>query len=322
MSIICPLCGIENDNEATHCKRCGVPISTDPLKTYVPSFVLEKMFRETFKIERDMERYDAGFSMSERGRINWMYYGNIPGKEALWKTILFFPVRAVKFTIRATILSVIYILGLFAFGALLDIAEIILSTLLLGDKAGYYLPLIYDYDSEMVILLTFVVPIVYAILRCAEKVPRVRDVICLPSRRKRVKWEARADEVLSIKFRRLMEGQRNECIRIRKDSLARIPGMKPEYWNDVDIKALQQILSSTNPNPYPETWEDVYKLLETPEQKKKSKAYRKNALSLLYTHEKLGDPVDQEVYNPEAYMDKYAPDWREFYQYNKHRYVC
>ena len=53
----CPLCNYENEDHATHCSRCGVPISTDPAKDYIPAFTVKDKIRDLYKMVEEEASY-------------------------------------------------------------------------------------------------------------------------------------------------------------------------------------------------------------------------------------------------------------------------
>lgn len=295
----CPLCNYENEDHATHCSRCGVPISTDPAKDYIPAFAIKDKIRDLYKMVEEEASYRACYDMAFSNKLKMIASGGKDPDITIMSRILSFPGYAVKFVFHTAINYVIY--------TLLVLTGTILFNMVFG--YGNY----NNVPSDVTLLLIAVVTFIWAVLRSLNFVPTIRSLFRTPARRKQDAWDKKANEVEAINQERAMKLNINDAIRIRKDAMSRIPGFKPEYWNECDLRAMITCMSSAK---MPKCWDDVFKVIEAKKQTAAAKDYRARALAYEYTHEKMGDPEDSSVYSYHNYMKIHAPEYEKYTRHN------
>ena len=286
----CPFCGFKHNNDnATHCFRCGVQLTTDPVKAYLPAYTYPEINNIVLGMQRDVEQYNAFCRWIPTLYGKKESFTGKPQYETLLQRLLGLPRDLITFIIVSVVNFVKYAV---IFTVLLVIFDIVTG---FGEPNGV--------PSDFTLLLLAIFTFVWTILRTLDIVPHLRSLFRGPKRREEDGKAKREFEMEKVDFDRAIKNTINKALIVRKESLVKIPGFKPEYWNECDLTAIATYLVRHMPN----CWDEIYQMLETPEQKKKAAEYRKAATHLRYMHEKMGDPVDPKTLTKEQYLKDHMP---------------
>lgn len=254
----CPFCKHLNDDTAKKCQRCGVSLSTEPLIRYIPAYEYHDIATMMFDLITDPDAYDARNHFIDRIQddidSNEKYLGIY--KSSLTEKIKEIPKTLFSFIIGILQFTVVYILYMG------------IGSRLWGQQVTMISVWILVFGS-----------CIWGVLKASGKLRR----IFRSAKQKQADENVRAE--LNELYRK-KENLINENIEFRKNSMAKVPFLKPEYWNKYDLQRIRHLfIKQWTAGKTINNWDSFMKQYEKTYNSNEAALARKRAATLPYKHE-------------------------------------